>query len=257
MPNFTFMKKIFIISLVIVFAFLFSNNIIAQDKFHVGISMGQSTPISDFKSTEDIYQKSGYSETGFVLIFDGDYYLHNRFAVSARFNFGLTSMNESEVSNWLDSEMFDYLNENTDNNLYSIDYWQWSSPMLGIKYNYPIFINKLYIETAAFSGISIVPIPNQNLKIIDDINKQAIYSENISTNSISIPIMVDAAFRYKLNEELQIKITASYFQTNVKYDHFNYIVNENSNKIDEELKKTPVELPIQTLNFSIGLIYKL
>lgn len=245
-------KNLLAIFLFIIIGF----NGFTQNEFRVGISMGSVYPLNNFKSAD--YQKlsSGYSKSGYSLNFDGDYYFHRRLAISARFNFGLTSMNKVAVADWLDAEMINYLSENIENNLYSIDYWQFSSPMLGLKYNYPIVMNKFYVEIAGFSGLSIVNTPNQNLKIIDEVNKQAIYSENISSKTLSVPLMFDGGFRYVANKNIQLKLQASYFQTKAKYEHINYIVKENSTE-PEELQRSNIEIPIKTLNFSIGIIYNL
>jgi len=229
----------------------------SQNEFRVGISMGPIFPLNNFKSADYQNLSSGYSESGYSLNFDGDYYFHRRLAVSARFNFGLTSMNKVAVADWLDVEMTGYLNNNTENNLYSIDYWQFSSPLLGLKYNYPIVVNKFYFEIAAFSGLSIVQTPNQNLKIIDEVNKQAVYAENINSKTITAPLMFDGGFRYVANNNIQFKLQASYFQTKSEYEHINYIVKENSVEVSEELHRSKIIVPIQTLNFSIGIIYNL
>lgn len=234
---------------------LFSIISFAQEKFKVGISMGNVTPLGEFGSIDFPNSNSGFSESGFTLNFDGDYKLHNRVSLSARINFGMTSMNTTEVVNWLESEMFDYLNEDKEFNRYSIDYWQWSSPMIGAKYNYPIVVNKLYFETGVFTGISIIQTPDQNLAILDETSKKEYFSENIKTTPVSIPIMADAGFRYVLNENMQIEIKSSYFQTKANYEHVNYVSNVESSVVSEELKRQEMSVPIKTLNVSVGIIY--
>lgn len=228
-----------------------------QENFRAGISMGTLFPIQEFKSTNQDNLNAGFSENGFSLKFDGDYYLHNRLAVTARFNFGMSSMNKSAVGNWLDSEMFDYLNDQQEDNKYSIDYWQWSAPMLGLKYNYPIVINKVYIETGAFSGISIIRTPDQNLKIVDETNEQVIYSENIQSTSINVPLMLDAGIRIILNDRIELELKSSYFQSKADYEHVDYIVKDNSREVSEEISRKTIEVPVKSINLNIGLTYRL
>lgn len=228
----------------------------AQENFKVGISMGQVLPLNEFKNNNYKNMPAGFSQSGFTLNFDGDYYFIHRLAVSARFNFGLSSMDKVAVADWLDHQMADYLNSNAENNLYSVDYWQWSAPLLGIKYNYPIVVNKFYFEVAGFSGLSIVQTPNQNLKIIDDVNKQDIYSENVESKTISLPLMFDGSFRYMATKNIQLKLQTSYFQTKASYEHVNYIVKENSIQ-PEELQRATIDVPLKTLSVSLGIIYNL
>ena len=250
------MKKFTIIAVLLFISIVFPLENYAQDNFKVGISMGTVLPLSQFKSNDYNSMPAGFSQSGFSLSFDGDYYFINRLAVSARFNFGLSSIDKATVADWLDNQVTDYLSDNTDNNLYSVDYWQWSAPMLGLKYNYPIVINKLYLDVAGFSGLSIVQTPNQNLKIIDDENKQAIYSENVESKTLSLPLMFDGGIRYIATDNIQVKLMASYFQSKISYDHVNYIVKENSTD-SELLHRETYKLPLQTLSFSIGIIYNL
>jgi hypothetical protein len=229
----------------------------AQSDFRVGISMSHVTPLSTFGSANIMDLESGFSESGYSLNFDGDYFFHRRLAVSARFHFGLTSMNKAAVTDWLKHQMNDYLSDVDENNLYSVDYWQWSSPMLGIKLNYPLLINKLYVDVAAFSGLSIVKTPVQSMKIIDEANEQIIFSENIVANQLSVPVMAEAGIRWMASDRIQLKIHAAYFQTGTKREHVSYIVKDNTNEVSEEIGRNTITTPIQTMNLGLGLIYYL
>ncbi len=228
-----------------------------QNGFKVGIAMGSVMPLNQFKSTDISSNASGYSENGVSLNFDGDYYIHNRLAMTLRLNFGMTSIDEPSVIKRLESDATGYFSTEKENNTYKISYWQWSSPMLGVKYNYPILINKLYIETGIFTGISLTQIPEQNLTIMDEVNKQMIYSENIGTRSTAVPFMADLALRYALSKQLQLKFSTSYFQTKADYEHFTYTVDKDATEISKEINRYEVSVPLETLNFSIGLIYSL
>ncbi|MBN2807037.1 MAG: hypothetical protein JXR22_10300 [Prolixibacteraceae bacterium] len=229
----------------------------AQSDFRVGISMSHVTPLSTFSSANIMDLESGFAESGYSLNFDGDYFIHRRLAVSARFHFGLTSMNKPAVSDWLEYQMTDYLSADSANNLYSVDYWQWSSPMMGIKLNYPIVINKLYVDVAAFSGLSIVKTPVQSMKIIDEVNEQVIFSENIAANHVSVPVMAEAGIRWIASDRIQLKVHAAFFQTGTKREHVSYIVKDKTNEVSEEIGRNTITTPIQTINLGLGLIYYL
>jgi hypothetical protein len=221
--------------------------------FRVGISMGSVIPIKEFISTDLNSVNSGFSLPGVALNFDGDYYLHNRFALSGRLYFGMSSINEKENINQIKSFLGDYFSEDLSSSF--IGYWRWSAPMLGAKYNFPLIINKLYIETGLFSGLSITPVPTQFMKIIDSENKRDIFSHNLSKNSYSMPLMTDLALRIIFNDSMQMKVQASYFQTGTNHTHLTYYVNENSPTVIEEISTKDFTIPIKVLNFTIGLIY--
>lgn len=219
--------------------------------------MGSVIPLGEFKSTDIGSLNSGYAENGFALNFDGDYFLHNRLAVSARLNFGMTDMNELAFIKKIESELSEYIEPNGENVYSNFSNWQWSAPMLGLKYNYPIVINILYIDAGIFSGISISKIPDQNIHIEDNLNKQTIFSENYGKQSLAIPFMADLGLRFILNQKMQLKLSSGYFQSKVNYSHLNYIVKYNATSIEKELANYAISVPIKNLNFCAGIIYTL
>ncbi len=227
----------------------------AKQGFKASISMGPVYPLHQFASMNNENLNAGFAESGFSLNFDGDYYFHNRFAVSGRFHFGMSPINKTETYDWLKQNVGDYFDE--DSLKTTIDYWQWSTPLVGIKLNYPIIMNKFYLEGAIFSGLNISSIPAQSMIISDSEKKQSIRSENIGKVNYSLPLMADAGFRLIFNENIQLKLTASYFQTKHKHRHVTYIMNNETYQVEEELKMQNIEVPIKTLNFSLGLIYTL
>jgi len=232
---------------------LFSTEVFSQDKFRASLSMGQVYPLGNFKSIDQSSKNSGYAQTGFTLNIDGDYHLHNRLAVSLRFNFGNSAIDQYEYSKRLMSELSGYVSE-TDTVQYDINYWQWASPMIGLKYNYPIVINKIYVEVGAFTGINFVQIPDQNLFFNDKENKRIIISQNVGNTDITLPLAVNAGFRFRINERVQLKLTAEYFNTNANIDHVSYYQLENTTQ-QVEIKKDEFDVTIQTLNVSAGLVY--
>ena len=218
--------------------------------------MGSVLSLGEFKSVDNSNQNAGFAGSGFTLNFDGDYYLTHRVAFSARFHFSLSSFNDAEVADWLKQEAGDYYKEDT-MAIKSIGYWQWSSPLVGIKYNYPIVINKFYFEVGAFSGLCIAPAPTQSLKIDDPDNQQIFYSENITKTNYALPLMLDAGFRLRFNDTIQLKLMASYYQSKIAYQHVNYIVSESVPLQPQTISTRDMAVPLKTLNFSIGLVYSL
>lgn len=234
-----------------------SFSIFGQPDIRVGISMGSVVPLGEFKSSSIESSKSGFSQNGVTLMFDGDYYFQNRMALSMKFHFGMASMNKSMVSKRLDYFVGDSLLNDDQRFLNEIGFWQWSSPMFGFKYNMPLIINKIYIEAGVFSGVCFTQVPNQDLTIIDEVNKLEIYSVNLGDWSSSLPIMTDLSLRYKMGKNIQMKFSAAYFQAEAKYKNSTFVLKDGSVSIDRVIKETNLEVPINTLNYSFSLIYNI
>ena len=215
--------------------------------------MGQVYPLNEFKSINPGSNKAGYAQTGFTLNVDGDYFLHNRFSVSLRIHFGNAPINLSIFKDRLNNELKAYISAN-DTVQYDINYWQWVSPLIGCKYNYPIILNKVYVEAGIFTGVNFIQIPNQNLVFNDKANKQSIISRNIGNSDISLPFALNAGVRFKINESVQLKVNAEYFQTKASFNHKSYISKEGSTE-NTPITEYQFNVPIQTLDASIGLVY--
>ncbi|HOO83144.1 MAG TPA: hypothetical protein PLS94_01155 [Prolixibacteraceae bacterium] len=225
----------------------------AQSPLKFGIAMGSTLPLGQFKSYQNIKYDAGFAQQGFTLTFDGDYYLHNRFALTGRFHFGSAPINKNEGYNWTKSVLGEYFND--DSLIFSAGYWQWSAPLVGAKYNYPIIINKFYIEAGVYSGLNISTIPTLYMEIIDTKNKRTIFSQNLSKTNYSVPLKADLALRLEINKQIQFKIQAGYYSTKSHHKHVSYYVNENSTSLNEEINNIDHNIKIEALSFSAGLIY--
>lgn len=227
----------------------------AQSPIKFGIAMGSTLPIGQFKSNNNMHFDAGFAQQGFTLTFDGDYYLHNRFALTGRFHFGSAPINKNEAYNWASSVLGDYFNN--DSLIFSAGYWQWSAPLIGAKYNYPIIINKFYIEAGIYGGLNISTIPTLYMEIVDSKNKRTIFSQNLSKTNYSAPIMADLALRLEINKQIQFKVQAGYYRSASNHKHVSYYVNENSTSLSEEINNFEHNITIESLSFSAGLIYTL
>lgn len=227
----------------------------AQSPVKFGIAMGSTLPLGQFKSSNNSNFDAGFAQQGFTLTFDGDYYLHNRFSLTGRFHFGSAPINKSESYDWTKSVLGEYFND--DSLIFSAGYWQWSAPLVGAKYNYPIIINKFYIEAGVYSGLNISTIPTLYMEITDSKNKRIIFSQNLSKTNYSIPIMTDLALRLEINKQIQFKIQAGYYRSTSKHKHISYYVNENSTRPNEEINNINYNTKIESLSFSAGLTYTL
>ena len=225
----------------------------SQEKFKATVSMGEVFPLNNFKNTDLNSSVSGYAQNGFTLNVDGDYFIINRLAVTLRFHFGNAPINKDAFKNFLVNDLQGYYPP-ADTAQFEMNAWQWVTPLIGLKYNYPIVINKVYIEAGAFTGLCFIQIPNQNLIYNDKVNNRLVVSHNIETNCISMPLALNAGIRFKINPTVQLKIAAEYFSARSQYTHESYYQWQNS--VEQiEISKTEFNVPIQTVNVTAGLVY--
>ncbi len=228
----------------------------AKNKYHVGIAMGSTFPLANFGENNPLINNAGFARPGFTMNFDGDYFVHNRLALSARFHFGQTTTNNDATYNWLKNVTSDYLSEDNDSLRSNIGNWYWSSPLVGIKANYPIILNKIYIDGGIFSGLNISHPSSQNLRAINKTTNKEIYSEN-NTNAIySLPLMLEAGIRVSVNQNIQLKLQTSYYRAKSNYEHYIYAISPGASDI-EELESFYVKNTIEAINLSLGLVYVL
>ncbi|MBN1769326.1 MAG: hypothetical protein JXR50_12740 [Prolixibacteraceae bacterium] len=227
----------------------------AENRFHASMAVGAGFATGTFQQTDPLSIEAGFAQQGFTMNFDGDYYLHNRVALSARLHFGQASINEDAAFNWLKTKTADYYpigdSVRTENG-----YWQWTSPMLGLKVNYPLILNKLYIEGSIYSGLSVTSNPQHYLRIIDEENKKEVISENVQDKHYSIPLMFDGGLRMKLNNQLQIRLYGSVYRSKSTYQHLIYSSSQASEST-QLIGDFEVHKKISTLNIYAGIIYVL
>ncbi|MCF8361180.1 MAG: hypothetical protein K9G70_01015 [Prolixibacteraceae bacterium] len=247
-------RTIVTIATITIFILFSALSLPAKNKYHVGLSMGSVIPIAEFGSNNPLSNTSGFAKPGFTMNFDGDYFIHNRLALSARFHFGQTTTDNDATYNWLKNASSNYITENNDSLRNNIGNWYWSSPLVGIKVNYPIVMNKIYIDGGIFSGLNISNPSLQRIRIINKTTKKETFSENNSSAIYSTPIMLDAGIRVILNKNIQLKAQSSYYRAKSNYEHYIYSMSPGASDI-EELESFNVKKTIETINLTFGLIY--
>lgn len=249
------MKLLNLTLIIITTLTLLSFGTFAQNPVKVSLTMGSAIPLAEFKSSDNSKLDAGFSNKGFILNIDADYYLHNRLCLSGRFHFGMSDIADKPAFNWMKSNLGNNFFEDSIKTNYG--FWQWSAPLLGAKFNYPLIINKLYIETGLFSGFAITQIPILYIELNDIDTARKIFSQNITKSVYSMPFMADLSLRLILNDRIQLKIQSSYFQTATNHQHTSYFSNLNTPKINNEIKTVNLKVPIKTINLSAGLVYTL
>lgn len=236
-------------------AFSFTNNAWSQSPFQVGISMGPTIPQTEFKQTTANSNNSGYATSGFSLNIDGDYYLNDYFAVTARFNYANAGINKNALIETLDARMADYLIE--DQTRYDIGAWNWNTLGVGFKANISLIHNRFSAVAGFFPGLSIPFVPGMDMKINDEENNLEYVSQSIKKNNISFAWMTDFSLHFRINSQMQLLLRSSYYQSNIEFNHISYTRKKNMNEIDQLLDDKLFQIPIKTISTTIGFIYYL
>jgi hypothetical protein len=228
-----------------------------QSSLNTSVSMGYVIPLGKLRSTNTGTENAGYSDPGFNLIVDCDYPLNDQLSLSGRVYFGTTTIDQSSYMKKMNLDIGSYLTDNASTH-YDIGYWVWTAPMVGAKFSYPLKgYKQAWLEGGIYTGINFSQIPDQNMLVVDSVNSRVVITENKESLDFSLPIMIDAGIRMKINSQMQVNIKAGYFQTWTKYTHWSYWGYENGSEIEGTIKETAQKIPVKTLNFSIGLVYSL
>ncbi len=227
----------------------------AQSPFRASISMGVSKPLNPFSNNDLNAIDAGFARQGFVLNIDGDYFLHKRFALSGRLLVSTHPIDESAYNTKLDQDVEAYKPDSARNIIYNAGNWLGISPMVGAKYNYPLILNRAWIEAGLFTGIQFTSVPDQYMMVDDEVKKRMVISENLERSDISFPIVAEGGLRVKINELTQLNMKLSYYQSKAEYTHVSYLSDYNGAQIGERIKETHQEIPIKNIQFSVGLTY--
>ena len=221
--------------------------VFAQKAFDITIAMGSVHPLESF-------QEEGFAESGFNLQATVDYPLFGFFSVAGKFVFGNASINEANYRNFLNSQLEDYL---PNSYRYDINNYVWVAPMVGLKYRYPIVMQKLYVEAGIFSGVSFNQTPDLNMSIlIEDINR-TIVTETLGSYNLSVPLLAELGFRFNSSNNLAFRANVGYSQSTTKYDREIRSVNTDTGITDEILDNLSYIVPIKNIITSVGIIYRL
>ncbi len=235
-------KSIFVIAL-----FFSSVQLNAQKEIDLTISMGSVHPISSFT-------EQGYAQSGFNLQITANYPLFDLFSLSGKFMFANAGLDHVKYQGHLNSTYPDFMSDVV---RYDINNWLWAAPMIGLKYRYPIVIQKFYITAAAYSGMSYHQTPDLNSTAINEETNRNFIIETTSDYNLSIPVYGEIGALFKANNNISFSVAIGYFNSSTQYDQNAYTINSTSGIIDEIVSESEITIPIKALQTSFGLVYKL
>lgn len=227
----------------------------AQQEWRFGITMGSLFPMGTFKGVDVADPNSGYSELGFSLNLDGDYYLNERISVGGRLNLSRAGIDSEAFGKQLDIWFADYLIE--DQTRYDINSWSWNTVAVGIKGNLPFFSNKVFIEAGIFPGLAIPSVPDVNISIDDKENQQFVIGQSEKKTKVAFSAMGDLGFRFKISSQMQFALRGSYLLSKFSFDHVGYKKSYELNRTDVKIYDREMSVPVHALGVSVGLVYLL
>jgi opacity protein-like surface antigen len=227
-----------------------STQLIAQQNF-ASISFGATLPLGDYAATGDL-SSNGYAKTGGAIKFDAGYFPGSYFGIGASFSFGSNyAMRDSMVK-----DIVSYIEENGPGGidipedaeiLYGAGFWNYINLFIGPHFSIRAS-QKLYFDFRALAGVSIIRPPDQELRIT--YNGDYIYSRT-SYNNVAFGFTAGGGIRYKLNENLALKLSGDFVQTKASntytFDLFQGVI--------DELPPVDAEFYIRTVEITAGLAY--
>lgn len=233
--------------LVLIVIVLIGIQVNAQKNVDITVAMGSVHPLKNFK-------EEGYAQNGFNLQVTADYPLFDLFSVSGKFMFANAGLNQTRYKSFLTSTYSDYM---SDVFRFDLTDWIWATPLVGLKYRYPIIIQKFYLTAAAYSGLSYHQTPDLNMSVLHEAENKEFIVQTSSNYNLSIPVLGEIGVLFKANDNLLFNISISYFGANATYNQEAYTINHDTKKTDERLSNEEFNIPIQTIQSSFGLVYRL
>lgn len=197
---------------------LLSVSAFGQQNF-ASISFGACLPQGDYGLAEDI-SSSGYAKPGGAIKFDGAFFPGSYLGIGGSFSFG----SNYGMSDSLLTDMLDYIVDNAPSlpeipeeadKLYGNGFWNNVSLFIGPHFSIRA-TQKLYFDIRVLGGLTILRPPDQELLISWDGNE--IHSR-VSNQKVTFGFSAGGGLRYKLNEDLALKLAVDFNQARAKFDY--------------------------------------
>lgn len=222
----------------------------AQQNF-ASISFGASLPMGDYGLTGDL-ASNGYARTGGAIKFDAGYFPGSYLGIGGSFSFG----SNYAIRDSLLQDMITYVEENASSIIdipedaeivYGSGFWNNISLFLGPHFSIRA-TQRLYFDIRALAGLSIVRPPDQELIIIFDATE--IHSV-VSNHKLSFGFTAGGGFRFKLNENLALKLGVDFSQAKSKFDYTFDLFSG----VAEDVPPIQSDFYVRTLDIMVGLAY--
>lgn len=215
------------------------------------ISFGVSNPLGDYSQSGDL-ASSGYARTGGAIKFDAGYFPTSYLGIGASFSFN----NNYGMRDSILKDVVLYLEENASNPIdiphdaeieYGSGFWNNIGLYLGPHFSARLS-QRFYADLRILGGASILRPPDQELFIIFDGTE---IHNRTSDHKISFGFTTGAAFRFRLNEDLALRLAVDYFQSRARFNYTFQIVEG----VAEEIPPLETDFLVRSLDLLVGLAY--
>ncbi len=233
-----------------VFVLFLSASVYGQQNF-ASLSFGASLPQGGYGETGDL-ATSGYAKSGGTIKFDGAYFPTSYLGIGGSFSFG----SNYGMSDSLMQDMIDYVEKNSSiidipeeaAIFYSNGFWNNISILIGPHFSARA-TQRLYFDIRVLGGISILRPPDQEINISWDGNE---IHTVVNNSKVSFGFTAGGGLRYKLNENLALKLGVDFVQAKAKFD---YTFELFEGIVTEPIPPLPAEFFVRTVDVMIGLAY--
>jgi len=201
------MKKLLIVLLFVVH-FSFGQSVNRQ---YVGLSVGPSIPLSDFKKTVLADSTSGFAKTGIALSFDYAYRFTHNFGMQLIINYSGNSLNTGSYEDQLENTLPEY-----NVSVESTDNWTSGGLFLGPYLRFPL-TNKLswdFRVLAGYFGSYSPRVLIRRSKIEDPSVLERHYIERARANGFGY--LVGTGVKYKV-KSYYILVFGDYVSSNLEF----------------------------------------
>jgi len=205
-----------------------------------------STPLGNFSSHKSL-RTDGFALTGFGGDYSGAYFFSKYIGVGGNIKFITNTIDDDAVRQLIRDEIPDDIP--VENAQFGIGLWKQVSLAGGPYFTLPL--STLNLDAFTLIGINFILPPEMRVSAtIDDES----YERSLSVQTVNYALDLGIALRYHFNEIYSIRLFSSYFQS------------KSSGKIREEaddgtnppdVEETNQSLTIQSINFGIGVVYRL
>lgn len=200
-----------------------------------------STPLGNFSKNESL-QTDGFALSGFGGEYSGAYFITEHFGVGGNIRYTSNTLDDDAARNMLLEELPD--NVAPEDVQVGIGLWKQASLVAGPYFSLPF--SQLSLDAYALIGINFLMPPEMRVAATVD---EEFYERSLKVQSVNYALDAGIAIRYHFNESYSLRFFSSYFQSKA------------SGEIREEIgtgaEESDQNLTIQSLNFGIGIVYRL
>ncbi|RLD44758.1 MAG: hypothetical protein DRI86_06700 [Bacteroidetes bacterium] len=201
------MKKLLILFLLIS-QFSFGQSVNSQ---YIGLSVGASFPLNDFKKAVLDDSTSGFANTGIAVSFDYAYRFTHNFGMQIIINYSGNGMNDGSYKDQLNTAYPEY-----DFNVESTESWTSGGMLVGPYLKFPL-IDNLSLDIKALGGYFASYSPRVLIRTakIDDINDKGEYYVE-RAKGYGFGYLLGAGFKYKVNS-YYVLLFGNYISSSIEF----------------------------------------